>query len=81
MQVGIELELRFATRDDDYDNDDDDDDATPPGYVHSATIWLGGNDDRDCEAYVGLLLGRNDSTGAPLLMTYREYNQYKCASD
>jgi hypothetical protein len=77
--VGIELEIRFDARDDDNDNDDDDDDATPT--VHNATIWLGGNDDRDCEAYVGLLLGRNDSTGAPLLMTYREYNQYKCASN
>lgn len=70
--MGIELEIRFDTS-----NDENDDDS-PTGNVHNATIWLGGNDDRDCEAYVGLLLGRNESTDAPLLMTYREYNRYKC---
>ena len=66
-RVSVELEIRFITRGAGH---------AEPGNVHSGMMMLGGPTIRDCSAELGLLLGRN-ADGTPLLMTYREYNQYK----
>ena len=63
LEVDLELEVTFA--------------GSGEPSVHRATAWRGGECANDCECGIGLLLGRDDASGAPQLYTFREYNQEK----